>query len=107
MTFNKLIALAAKAWYEPRLVKNAKQAEEDGDGDTFALALVRELQDTYKPGLPDIAQLEAAQKAIGKACDDLNAVYLALAHKIDDIERAKAGLSSLYGKTTEKKRSRK
>lgn len=106
MRLKKLIDIVAKGFYDAHLVKEAEELEGERCGDTLALFVLREVHDAYEPGTGDIAQLEAAQEAIGKASEDLNDVFLALAHKISDIERAKLGLSSLYGKMGKKRRTK-
>jgi hypothetical protein len=84
MTFENIIDIADSV-YPDRLIRGA-WGNRNGDGeledvgDTLAIFIVRELQDTFDAEASDTDQLKEAVRAMDSAINELTAVREALRH---------------------------
>lgn len=90
MKLEELMAIVDKGYGDGNLLEyfNKSQKERDNGGDTLALFIVREIEDTFEPTMTDSAQLDEAVIAIDNAVDQLMDVRFALDTAITEKRRA-------------------
>ena len=81
MQIMELLNLANKGYYDGELVEFYDEETgdiEEGEGDTLALFIVRELMSTFQRGVEDAAQISEAIRAMAVAKKELESVIKAL-----------------------------